>query len=143
LRLRAADYDERVVATGGAASFSILNLAPDTALDGTLWATDTAELTSSWPVGLSTCPSLAALAITEVRSDPRGIEPRQEYVEIVNWGATAVDLMGISLADAPSEDGTTIAQAWSLAPGQRALLVPDDFDPADGADDVVPPGVPL
>lgn len=131
------------LAPRGSASFTLLDLPPDAALEGVLRATDTAGLVASFPIAIATTEPLATIAIDEVRADPNGAEPRQEYVEVVNYGAMPVELSGTSLSDAPASEGDLVVQSWTLAPGQRALLVADDFDPDDPADDPVPAGVPL
>lgn len=86
---------------------------------------------------LRTLPALATLSISEVRADPEGREPDQEYVELLNYGSGSVSLRGIALADAPDDAGMTLTQDVQLAPGARALLVADTFS-TDSALDVAP-----
>jgi hypothetical protein len=88
---------------------------------------------------LHTQPALATLSISEVRADPEGREPDQEYVELLNYGARPQSLRGIALADAPDDAGMTLAQDALLAPGARALLVADTFTTDSALD--VPPAV--
>lgn len=92
---------------------------------------------------LRTTEPLATLSITEVRANPRGAEPRQEYVEVWNWGPSAIDLAGFALADSPTSAGDRIASHVDVPAGARVLLVADAFDPEDDTDDPVPPGVAL
>jgi hypothetical protein len=89
---------------------------------------------------LQTTPPLATLSISEMRADPLGPEPAQEYVELLNFGAQAVPLQGIALSSQASELGTPIEDGRLLPPGARALLVADAFDPGDPADPGPAPG---
>ncbi len=82
--------------------------------------------------------ALATLSINEVRADPLGSEPAQEYVELLNYGTQPVALRGFSLSDDPLWEGTPIVSDAVVEPGARALLVPDSFDASDSRD-VVPP----
>ena len=77
---------------------------------------------------------LATLSITEVRADPSGPEPAQEFVELINFGEAPVSLAGFSLADAADEAGTRIDSDARVFPSARVLLVADDFDAASPLD---------
>jgi hypothetical protein len=88
-------------------------------------------------ITLRTAPPLATLSISEVRADPEGREPDQEYVELFNFGSQAVSLRGIALADGPDDPGMTLARDVLLPPGARALLVADAFS-TDSALDTPP-----
>jgi len=94
-------------------------------------------------VPLAVPEGLLPLTIAEVRSNPLGAEPRQEYVEVLNFGTAPVPVAGLALADRPDRIGDVIETAQTIPPGARALLVADAFDPTDEADVPVPPGVPL
>lgn len=87
--------------------------------------------------------ALLPVTIAEVRANPLGAEPRQEYVEVLNFGPAPVPVSGLALADRPDRIGDVIETAQTIPPGARALLVADAFDPTDDADVPVPPGVPL
>jgi len=89
------------------------------------------------PVGLP------RLVITEVRADPLGPEPDQEYVELTNEGPGPIDLAGCALADGFERPGDLLP-ARLLPPGARVLVVADGFDP-DGPSDSppIPAGTPL
>lgn len=82
-------------------------------------------------------PELAAVIVDEVRADPLGPEPAQEYVELLNFGAEMVSLTGFTLSTDARQRGRPIA-AGSLAPGERALLVGPQFDPRDLRDGPLP-----
>jgi len=85
--------------------------------------------------------ALAAVSIDEVLADPRGKEPAQEWVELLNSALTPSSLMGFTLSTDPAERGRAITGAAVLAPHERALLVGPDFDARDLADGTLPAGV--
>lgn len=91
----------------------------------------------------STNAARATVAITEVRADPRGKEPDQEYVELWNYGEVAADIDGFTLADRADSAGMRIGANAPLAPGERALLVADGFDASQPDDAQPPPGTRL
>lgn len=93
-------------------------------------------------VVLRTNEPLPALAISEVRADPRGPEPAQEYIELWNHGSAALPLAGLRITDALDREGDVLPDA-SLAPGERALVVGRGFDPSDPRDTRIPEGVRL
>jgi hypothetical protein len=109
----------------------------------TLTLADFAGNTSQTRVTLAPAQALAPISIDEVRVDPLGPEPAQEYVELLNFGASNVSMMGFSLTQDPFAQGQTILGDSVLAPGERALVVPPDFDPADAHDGAAPAGVRL
>jgi hypothetical protein len=84
---------------------------------------------------LQTPAALPTLAITEVRADPNGPEPAQEYVELWNFGAAAVAMGGLLLSDSPAELGVALPDEPRLEPDAHALLVSDAFDAADARDE--------
>ncbi len=134
----------REVAPRGTATLAALDLPPDTELATVLRLEDLGGNVVERALALRTTEPLLSLAIVEVRADPLGAEPRQEYVEVLNFGEDGVDLEGISISDRPDSAGDAVPRPQRLAPGQRALLVADGFDPEDPADSPpVPPGVPL
>jgi len=74
------------------------------------------------------------VAITEVLADPMGAEPAQEFVEIANYGAATVDLAGWMIDDNGDDNGDLLPDGCAIAPGQAALLVAADYDPASAED---------
>jgi len=132
-----------VVSPRGDVALSLRALTPDTAFEATLYLIDAAGLEVERHVSLSTTVALASLSITEVRSDPRGAEPRQEYVEVLNFGAVPVDLRDFSLSDRADDEGDRVTRAFLLPAGARVLFVADAFDADDANDDAPAPGVPL
>ena len=74
------------------------------------------------------------VAVTEVLADPLGEEPAQEFVEIANYGAAAVDLSGWMIDDGGDFNGDFLPAGTTLAAGAVALLVSSSFDPASTAD---------
>lgn len=133
---------DRQLAPRGEITLS-LALGIDAAVDAELRLEGLAGETLSATIPLRTHPTLAAITIAEVRADPRGPEPRQEYVELLNYGASAVELTGLALSDRADRLGDELPLSPMLPAGARALLVADAFDPNDPADPPVPPGVML
>jgi hypothetical protein len=131
------------VAPRGDVSLRLHALAPSTAFTARLYLVDLAGGLVTAELELETSPPLARLAIAEVRSDPLGPEPRQEYVEVLNSGPVTLDLEGFGLSDRADREGDRIEGSHPLPPGARALLVADGFDPTHADDDPDPPGVPL
>jgi hypothetical protein len=144
LSLAAAERHETFdLAPRGDVRLALRSLVPDAVHDAVLRLTDTAGLVVERAFEIATRPPLATVAITEIRADPRGSEPRQEYVEVINFGPVPVDLQGFSLTDRADAPGDLVARSFVLPPGARALLVAEGFDPEDDADDAPAPGVPL
>lgn len=142
-RLTVGDRELTTIAPRGEAGLSAGGFPSGVAFDAVLRVEDTAGRTTVEEFVLEILPPLATVSIVEVRADPRGPEPRQEYVEVLNWGTVTVDLDGFALSDRVDTRGDSVPRTARLAPGQRALLVADGFDPEDPADPPVPPGVPL
>jgi hypothetical protein len=87
-----------------------------------------------WRVELSPVAEVTGPVITEVLANPLGPEPAQEFVEVLNPGASPVDLGLLRLMDVdpagledPSEHGDPLPPGTHLAPGAVALLVPESF----------------
>ncbi len=135
------------VAPRGEATLELAPLPPDTPCDVVLEATDAGGNTLRVSLAVRTTEPLATLSITEIRADPAGPEPRQEFVELENHGTAWVELEGFHLADAASSIGDPVVGPHRIAPGARLLLVPSDFDPDDtgpgGRDAPTPPGTTL
>lgn len=131
------------VAPRGEVALTLRALPASTTFDATLRIIDAAGLVVDRRASVATTAPLSTLSITEVRSDPRGPEPRQEYVEVLNFGPVPVDLRGFSLADRADDDGNLLTRAFLLPAGARALFVADAFDADDTRDDTPAPGVPL
>jgi hypothetical protein len=129
----------RAIAPRGTAMLRARPLVPSRTYSALLHLTDLAGRSHDVPLELTTSEPLATISIVEVCADPSGPEPRQEYVEVLNYGDTPVDLAGFSITDDATVAGDVLpSPSLRLAPGQRALIVSDDFDPIG-----VPPGVPL
>lgn len=65
------------------------------------------------------------LVLTEALLDPSGAEPQGEWIEILNAGSAEGELEGYHLLD---ESGRTPLSGGSLLPGQRGLIVREDFE---------------
>ncbi|MET0283482.1 MAG: hypothetical protein ABW352_03405, partial [Polyangiales bacterium] len=131
----------RATALSYAGEFALALEAPAAQGTATLTLTDLAgnERELALPFELI---ALAQVALEELRHDPLGSEPAQEYVELLNFGAEPVSLMGFTLSTDASSEGRAIV-AGELATGERALVVGPAFDPRDTTDGVLPAGIKL
>lgn len=143
LAVAGAERSDVALAPRGEAELSLRDLQADRAYALRLTATDLAERIAVVDLDVRTTTPLATVSIVEVRADARGPEPRQEYVELLNYGTVDLDLAGFSITDRLDAVGDVLDAGLRLRAGQRALLVEDDFDPDDPDDPRVPPGVPL
>ncbi len=145
IRLLARSGEQRAarLLAGGEGALDLEGLPRATLIDLELRAIDLAGNSVRAQLQLHTEAALAPVHITEVRADPAGPEPEQEYVEIASFATTSVALEGFSIVDAADARASTITRAVELPPGARALLVADGFDPADSLDQPPPPGTPL
>lgn len=125
---------------GSAGEFSLtLPLAKPAACLLTL--SDVAGNLRSLPLELTPQPDLARLSIAEVRADPLGPEPSQEYIELLNFGDTPLSIEGFTLTTDVFAAGSRIVSASTLAAGERALVVPPEFDSAEASDGALPAGI--
>lgn len=116
-------------------------LMPATPFNASLRLVDLEGTADESAITVETVVPLPPIALTEVRADALGTEPRQEYVEILNQGSSDLDLQGFAVTDAADKEGDLITQPTPLPAGARALIVADAFDPNDAADVRVPPGI--
>ena len=131
-----------LVAGRGALALRVDGLSANTPTSLGLDAADYAGAHTLLTLPLTTTEPLPTLSITEVRADPFGLEPRQEYVEIENYGSASVLLTGMRLADSTTALGDVLPSA-SIPAGAHALIVSSDFNPDDtasGGDVAVPAG---
>jgi hypothetical protein len=138
-----AEHRRSVVAARGIAEFELEELPAEPPARIEVRAIDGAGNESVRSLALHLEQDLARLSITEVRADPRGPEPVQEYVEILNYGEGPVDLLGFALSDDPDDIGDVIERSVVVHPGARALLVADRFDPDEPRDAAPAPGAML
>lgn len=154
LRLTAAGAARELVAPPGPVELAVPLVGPPGALvTAQLVATDlagrTAERTSEHVLGASLDPTAPPLALTELLANPRGPEPAQEFVELLDLRAAgdAITLTGLRLVDGDPDalDLTTgdLLPAFTSTPGQRHLIVPATYDPAEGRDPAPAPGTSL
>jgi hypothetical protein len=80
---------------------------------------------ASLELWVTTLPARPRLEISEVMANPVGPEPQQEWIELHNAGAAPAETDGVELFDAA---GSVPLPSFTLAPGERALLVREDFD---------------
>jgi hypothetical protein len=132
-----------VSALSYASAFELALVVPSDTSHAVLRALDLAGNVAELPIVYAPAPELAAVTIDEVLADPRGKEPAQEWVELLNSALTPSSLMGFTLSTDPAERGRAITGAVVLAPEERALLVGPDFDARELADGALPAGVRL
>jgi hypothetical protein len=100
-------------------------LVPASAFELSFMVLDAAGRASRGQLAISTDLARARVVINEVLADALGPEPAQEWVELVNDGAEAVDLATVTLEDV---GGKVALPAHRLEPGAFALLVNESFD---------------
>jgi hypothetical protein len=142
-RLRIDEREWASSAPRGELAFSIGGLEPGTELAAelTLQGLDGQETVTEFV--LATASALAPVFLTEVRADPDGPEPDQEYVEIHNASDSPIDVTGFQISDDASRAGDLVRGPAVLPARGYALLVGTAFDPVHPDDDRVPPGIPL
>jgi hypothetical protein len=133
----------RAVGPAGAAVLQLPGLEPDSEHALQLQLRDAAGNLTTEQLSLRTTPSLATVAISELRADPLGPEPAQELVELLNYGSRPVQLQGFSLGDRLDALAPAIAAEVVLQPTARALLVADGFDPHEPSEPQPPAGATL
>ena len=131
------------VAPRGDATLTLRGLGPSREVAVDLRTIDLAGRETVTLVPASTTEPLARVFITEVRADPRGPEPAQELVEVLNSAAVPIDLQGFALSDRADREGDVVIGSVLVAAGARALFVADSFDPRQPDDPAVPDGVVL
>ncbi len=129
------------VAPRGFATLAVGGLAAAGAFEGWLELVGTGGAPAVFTLPVRTTEPLATLAIVEVRADPIGAEPTQEYVELLNYGAVPLSIDGYALTDRDDAAGDLLA--GSIAPHERVLVVHPRFDPDAPDDGPIPPGVRL
>ncbi len=96
-----------------------------------------ARKSAASPQSFTTPSARPPLVISEVLANPAGSEYTQEFVELLNFGAEPLSLAGFAIEDASGQD---VLGDVVLAPGARALIVAEGFDPIAGPDPEPSPG---
>lgn len=120
--------------------FVLTGLVPssDVTVAGT--ATDLGGQESPFVARFRTAKPRPHVVINEVLANPLGPEPAEEWVELENDGADAIDLTGFVLSDS---GGDTVLPRALLEPGGFALVVGNGFEAAGGQDPPPAPGTVL
>jgi hypothetical protein len=119
-------------------SFLLPGLAPNTSHSLAVGLLDTAGQQQHADIDIVTGAPRPHIVINEVLANPLGAEPAQEWIEIYNDGASAVELAGFVLSDSA---GPSTLPAHLLAPGAFVILAREDFAKDDGSDVPIPAGV--
>lgn len=114
---------EAVLAFGGALDGSPLGLRARAWDETTRPAADQRSTVAA--------PAALALSLTEVLTRPLGPRTRQQFVELYNSGAQAIDLGALSLHTA---SGSNALPSLLLPPGGYAVVVPSGYTPGAGGD---------
>lgn len=104
------------------------------------WMFDLGAGARSFEREVATLPARPHLVIDEVLSDPAGVERASEWIELTNDGGTSASLVGLVLEDV---GGAVELPDVLVAPGERVLLVGDDFAPDPELDQVPDLATPL
>jgi hypothetical protein len=137
------DVVVRTFAPDGLCVLRLASLEPESNQELMLMLRDSSGNRREEPLSLRTLPPLATLSITEMRADPRGPEPTQEYVELWNYGSRVVDLEGYTLDDRSDKLGEPFARSLRVEPQTYVLLVAEAFNADDPRDQAPPPGASL
>jgi hypothetical protein len=121
----AISFDAAVRVLGPPAAIASAQLVARDA-DGATLTSDATDFAVPAPGG--------PLVISEVLANPAGLETAQEFVEIVNLGASAARTAGLRIEDG---GGVDELPDLMLAPGARALIVGAGYNGSGGPD--VPP----
>jgi hypothetical protein len=131
------------LAFGGMFELPLTGLAEGVTLEAELRLDDLAGHATARRLSLQTAYALPRLAIDELRADPLGPEPAQEYVELLNFGIEPVHIIGFSLTDDAFDPGRRVVSALAVEPGERVLVVGPEFDAREPSDGLLPAGVRL
>jgi hypothetical protein len=112
----------------------VTGLIPNARVSASGTTTDLRGNETAFSVELTTRLPLPHVVLNEVLANPRGAEPAQEWVEVVNDGSTAVDLGDFTLEHS---EGRAVLPPAPLPPRGFALVVVQSYELADGQD--VPP----
>lgn len=112
-------------------SFVVANLPPSTDITLDVAAIDNGGGVLRSSFAATTAAPRTRLVLNEVLADPLGLEPAQEWIEIVNDGASTATLEGYVLVIAGA---TTPLPPTTLAAGSFALIVNQAFVETNGVD---------
>jgi hypothetical protein len=128
---------DTVLVTGPGDPFVIVGLEPASPIALDVVTVDARGISTRSLLKVITLPPRPHVVINEVLSFPLGPSPAQEWVEILNDGPAPAELGGYVLHVG---SGATPLPDATLPPGAFALVVGQDFVPADGVDEPPAPG---
>jgi hypothetical protein len=128
---------DTVLVTSPGDPFVIVGLKPASPITLDVVTVDARGISTRSPFTATTQPPQPHVVINEVFSFPLGPSPAQEWVEILNDGPAPAELGGYVLRVG---SGATPLPDATLAPGAFALVVSEDYVPADGVDASPAPG---
>ena len=141
--VRAGDERQAALSLSGAFALDLANIAAAEVVPLVVQLEYLAGNAREVPLTVSLPAALARVAIDEVRADPLGPEPAQEYVELLNSGPEPLQIMGFSLTDDAFSEGRRIVTPLELSAGERVLVVAPGFDARNPDDGQLPGGVRL
>lgn len=115
-------WHHRVVEGGGRFSVPLLDGLKASVFD--IWTYDLAGRIFAATAEIPAPVPTARVVINEVMANPLGAEPSEEWIEIVNAGSLAAEMIGWRLRD---QAGEAEIPPILLEPGATALLVRFDF----------------
>ena len=157
LRLTIGAAQDEAVAGPGPVTLGLrlaaIGAAPGTVATATLRAEDLAgnarELAIEAVLGDSLAPLAPPLGLAEILANPRGPEPAQEFVELVDLRDEGPAQLweGLVLADRGAqaitgEEGDALP-GFMTRPGERVMVVATGYDPDEGSDVAPAPGTTL
>lgn len=113
----------------------IRKLQPGMELGWEVFGVDLRGRRRAWKGRLHTKEATAHVVLNEVMSNPSGVEPEQEWIELYNDGVEGAELEGWILED---PGGATVLPAARLASGAHALVVNESYR-EDSWPDCAPP----
>ncbi|HEY0134318.1 MAG TPA: hypothetical protein VGB85_09570 [Nannocystis sp.] len=155
LRLTIGEGSDEAVAGPGSVALALRSRQASATLRAEDLAGNASERLLQQAVPGDSLVEIPALGLAEILANPRGPEPAQEFVEIVDLrgDGPALTHTDLFLADLSAADVATALAAsdrpgdalppFTTRPGERALIVAAAYDPGEGSDVAPIPGTAL